>query len=198
VLFAPGLRGESARALEQLVREHHRAQPLSEGVPREEARERLFAHAAPVLFDQVLADLAAAGAVTGRDRLVGSGHAVALSAAETGARERIERALRDGGLKPPEATAITAGLAADVASRVLALLVRQKSVARLDTLYFDVAALEQLKAEVRALKGSGTATVDVAAFKERYGLSRKYAIPLLEYLDRERVTRRQGDARIIL
>jgi len=40
--------------------------------------------------------------------------------------------------------------------------------------------------------------VDVASFKERYGVTRKYAIPLLEYLDRERVTRRAGEARIVL
>jgi selenocysteine-specific elongation factor len=42
------------------------------------------------------------------------------------------------------------------------------------------------------------ARVDVAAFKTRYGISRKYAIPLLEYLDRERITRRVGDSRIVL
>jgi selenocysteine-specific elongation factor len=42
------------------------------------------------------------------------------------------------------------------------------------------------------------ATLDVAAFKERFGVSRKFAIPLLEWLDRERVTRRVGDARVIL
>ena len=54
-------------------------------------------------------------------------------------------------------------------------------------------SLERLKEEVRALKGQGgTAKVDVAGFKERYGISRKYAIPLLEWLDRERVTRRVG------
>jgi selenocysteine-specific elongation factor len=40
--------------------------------------------------------------------------------------------------------------------------------------------------------------MDVATFKELTGVSRKYAIPLLEYLDRERVTRRVGDAREIL
>jgi selenocysteine-specific elongation factor len=58
--------------------------------------------------------------------------------------------------------------------------------------------LERLKGEVRTLKDQGAKAVDVAAFKERYGLSRKYAIPLLEYLDRERVTRRVGDARVVL
>jgi selenocysteine-specific elongation factor len=40
--------------------------------------------------------------------------------------------------------------------------------------------------------------LDVAMFKERYGISRKYAIPLLEYLDRERVTRRVGDSRVVI
>jgi selenocysteine-specific elongation factor len=51
---------------------------------------------------------------------------------------------------------------------------------------------------MQALKASGVSRVDVAAFKERYGVSRKYAIPLLEYLDRERLTRRAGDSRILL
>ena len=52
---------------------------------------------------------------------------------------------------------------------------------------------------MRALKGTdATARVDVASFKQRYDISRSYAIPLLEYLDRERVTRRAGEARIVL
>ncbi len=82
-----------------------------------------------------------------------------------------------------------------------ALLVRNRTLARLDTLLFHAAALEDLKAEVRALKQDGSggpARVDVASFKGRYGVTRKYAIPLLEYLDRERVTRRVGEARIVL
>jgi selenocysteine-specific elongation factor len=46
---------------------------------------------------------------------------------------------------------------------------------------------------------AGPATrIDVATFKERFGVTRKFAIPLLEYLDRERVTRRMGDARVVL
>ena len=67
----------------------------------------------------------------------------------------------------------------------------------LDTLIFHPAALDTLKGEIRQLKGS-TARVDVASFKERYGITRKYAIPLLEYLDRERVTKRVGESRIVL
>ena len=79
------------------------------------------------------------------------------------------------------------------------LLLRQKTLVKLDTLLFHAEALERLKQDVRALKGQGSpAKVDVAGFKERYGISRKYAIPLLEWLDRERVTRRVGDARVVL
>jgi selenocysteine-specific elongation factor len=84
-----------------------------------------------------------------------------------------------------------------VADRVVKLLVRQKTLVRVDTLLFHADTLDRLKREVMALKGTA-AKVDVAAFKERYGLSRKFAIPLLEWLDRERVTRRVGDARLIL
>jgi selenocysteine-specific elongation factor len=199
-LFAPALRASLAAALEQIVRDHHKAQPLSEGLPREEARERLFGHADLALFERVLADLAARKSVTGRERLVAAGHAMALSADEAAARDRIAQALERGGLKPPEPAAIAADarLGADVVMRVLSLLVRQKAVAKLDTLYFDVRALDRLKGEVRAMREGGQATVDVAAFKDRYGLTRKHAIPLLEYLDRERVTRRQGDLRVIL
>jgi selenocysteine-specific elongation factor len=183
------------------VREYHTVNPLSEGLAREEARERIFTHAAPELFDRVLADLARAGTVTGRDRLSGAGHAVSLSPREAEARDAIERDLREGGLKPAEPAAIAAahGISGDISDRVVALLVRQKVAVKIGGLYFHQAALEELKAEVRALKTAGPdARVDVASFKERYGISRKFAIPLLEYLDRERVTRRAGEARIVL
>ena len=72
---------------------------------------------------------------------------------------------------------------------------------RIDTLVFHESALRQLKDDVRALKAgaaAGAATIDVAAFKDRYGITRKYAIPLLEYLDRERVTRRAGEGRVVI
>jgi selenocysteine-specific elongation factor len=201
LLFAPALRPALAARLESLVREHHAANPLADGLPREEARERVFAHAAPALFERILDDLSSAGRVTGRDRLVGAGHAISLSPLEMSARDAIVGALRAGGLKPPEPGAVQAanGIATEVGDRVLALLVRQKVAVKLGGLYFHQAALDRLKDDVRALKGTdATARVDVASFKQRYDISRKYAIPLLEYLDRERVTRRVGEARIVL
>jgi selenocysteine-specific elongation factor len=75
----------------------------------------------------------------------------------------------------------------------VSLLTRQKQLVRLETLFYHPETLERLKADVRTLP-----SLDVAVFKTRYGVTRKFAIPLLEYLDRERVTRRVGDKRIVL
>ena len=70
---------------------------------------------------------------------------------------------------------------------------------RVDVLLFHDEALKRLKADVSSMKTVGAApTLDVAAFKERFGVTRKFAIPLLEYLDRERVTRRTGETRVVL
>jgi selenocysteine-specific elongation factor len=71
---------------------------------------------------------------------------------------------------------------------------------KVDTIYFHQEALEQLKRDMTALKASegGAPRIDVGTFKDRYGVTRKYAIPLLEFLDRERVTRRVGDARVLI
>ena len=131
-------------------------------------------------------------------------HRLALSPEEERARGAIERAYRDGGLKPPDAASIAAatGVAAAVADRMLKLLQRQKVLVRVDVLLFHDESLKRLKADVAALKASAgagaTARIDVATFKERFGVTRKFAIPLLEYLDRERITRRMGETRVVL
>jgi len=169
-------------------------------LPREEARERLFGRASPALFDAVLARLESAGRVTGRDRLALPGQGISLSSEEAQAQQELDRVFREGGLAPPDITAAAgiAGIQSAVADRVAKLLLRQKTLVKVDTLFFHHEALEKLKSDVKGLKGQGAAKVDVAGFKDRYGISRKYAIPLLEWLDRERVTRRVGDGRIVL
>jgi len=192
-------------ALEQTllaaVAQHHHAHPMSDGLPREEARERVFGHASPALFEDVLRRLSAAGRIAGRDRLVQPGRGVSLSPEEARALEGLDRAFRAAGLAPPDlsAAAAAAAVPAAVAERVSTLLIRQKMLVKVDALFFHASALERLKQEVKALKEQGgPARLDVAGFKERYGISRKYAIPLLEWLDRERVTRRAGETRVIL
>jgi selenocysteine-specific elongation factor len=183
-----------------VVAAHHDAQPLSEGVSREEVRDRALGAAHPEVAAAVLEDLARRGAIRGSDRLALAGRGVTMTPEETAAHATIAEAYRAAGLMPPETQALGAatGLAAPLVERVTQLLLRQQVLTRVDAFVFHRDALARLKADVVSLKAAGTARVDVAAFKERYGLTRKYAIPLLEYLDRERVTRRVGESRVIL
>jgi selenocysteine-specific elongation factor len=81
--------------------------------------------------------------------------------------------------------------------RLMTLLLRDKILVKVGTdgPYIHQGALEALRGRVRELHGQ---TLNVARFKQMTGLSRKYAIPLLEYLDRQRVTRKDGDLRLVL
>jgi len=89
------------------------------------------------------------------------------------------------------------GLKVGEMRRLITLLQRQKTIVRMgsDDLFMHARALEGLAARMALLRGT---RIDVAGFKQLTGLSRKYAIPLLEYLDRARVTRKQGDQRVVL
>jgi selenocysteine-specific elongation factor len=202
VIVSSSLLTELSRRVLDLLEAHHAAEPLSEGLPREEARERIFGKGSPDAFEHVLVRLSEAGVVTGRDRLALARHQLRLSVEESAARERLDRLFKDAALEPPdiERAAGATGVEPALADRMVKLLLRQKVLAKVDALVFHAEALDRLKREVRALAEGGRppATVDVAAFKARYGISRKYAIPLLEYLDRERVTRRMGDKRVVL
>jgi selenocysteine-specific elongation factor len=190
-----------AGAVTALLAQYHKAQPLSDGMPREEVRERVFSRADDVVFDAVIQRLVDEGRVVARDRLSLASHRVTLSAEEEEAQRRVDAAFRSAGLRPPDVATLTSDLRLPEAAvqNALKLLQRRKALVKIDELWFHADALERLKAEVRALKqGTREARLDVAAFKDRYGVSRKFAIPLLEYLDRERVTRRIGDARVVL
>jgi selenocysteine-specific elongation factor len=202
MLVTRGIFEELKRATLASLADHHRTQPLSEGVPRDELRDRVFARGHADVFERALVDLVEAGTIVSRDRIALASHRVALSPEDEQARQSIEQLFRDAGLKPPDAATIAAEaqVSAATVDRVLKLLQRQKVLVRIDTLLFHDDALKQLKTELKALKASGgnAARIDVATFKERFGVSRKFAIPLLEYLDRERVTRRMGDSRVLL
>ena len=185
-----------------IVGEYHARHPLEEGMPREQLRESLFADAPGVLFERVLAGLQQEGAMTARDRVALKTHRLSLSDEDARVRDAILRIMQDSGLTPPDKLSLAARVAAPphVVERMTALLVRQKVLVRLGDLLFHETALNRLKTEIQSLKKEGAAgtPLDVAAFKQRYGLSRKYAIPLLEFLDAERITRRVGDTRQVL
>jgi selenocysteine-specific elongation factor len=111
----------------------------------------------------------------------------------------IAAAYNAAGLAAPQAAEVAAKLNLSEAEmrRFMTLLLRDRTLIRMgaDALYIHQNALAQLKAQISLLRGQ---TLDVARFKQFTGLSRKYAIPLLEYLDRERITRKVGGERLVL
>jgi selenocysteine-specific elongation factor len=84
------------------------------------------------------------------------------------------------------------------AQKLVTLLLRDRVLIKLaDELVFHRSALEQLR-RLMAEQKAMSPKIDVGRFKDLIGVTRKYAIPLLEYLDQQRITRRVGDERIIL
>jgi selenocysteine-specific elongation factor len=177
----------------------HDAHPLEAGMPRDTLRETIARGAPHDLFDAVVTNLIARALLGGSDRLGLRSRVPTLDPEVARARERVERAVGEAGLMPPDAAALAAAVDAPTEriDQVVHLLVRDRRLQRLGPLLFHTDALARLRADVVAMKGT-TPELDVAIFKSRYGLSRKFAIPLLEWLDRERVTRRVGERRIIL
>ncbi len=192
---------DAQEAILRMAAQYHRDHPLDTGMPREELRERLFGDGPAVVFEETLRMLAGQGRVTGRERVGLPTHVVALNDEEAQTREAIIRIVSESGLTPPAPTALVGrvGVTADVIERVARLLVRDKILVRAGDLLFHASAIDRLRTDVRSLKnGDASSTLDMATFKSRYHVSRKYAIPLLELLDRERITRRVGETRHIL
>ena len=125
-------------------------------------------------------------------------HRVALKQDEEEATAKIEAHFRDGGLAVPSTPEVLAksGVEAARARSLLQILLKNRKLVRVgDELIYHASAVEGLRKSLAARKGQ---KFSVAEFKDWTGVSRKYAIPLLEFLDREHVTRREGDQRVVL
>ena len=129
------------------------------------------------------------------------GRGVVMKDEEAESKRVIESAFASAGLKVPALKDVLAGLKVDKAraQKIVTLLLRDKILVKIsDDLVFHSSALDGLRKSLAAEK-KNSPKIDVARFKKFLaGVSRKYAIPLLEYLDREHVTRRVGDERVIL
>ena len=200
VLVSQQVLGELLTRTLDALAEYHASHPWEEGMRREELRQRLFEGGSLPVFDHVLGGLLSDGLVLTHDLVALTGHAPVLVDEEQRVREGLTKILRESGLKPPAPAAIAEQIGAAVGTleRVAALLIRQGVLGRAGDLLFDDLALSELKDSVRRLKQGGEDTLEVALFKQRHGLTRKHAIPLLEYLDRQGVTRRVGNLRRIL
>jgi selenocysteine-specific elongation factor len=195
--------GESVEKLEEsligAVAAFQRSHRLVAGMGKESLHEESGALAD--VFQYVLERMGRAGklAVSGEAvHLPGQG--VVLKDEEAASKQVIEAAFSAAGFKVPALGEVLAGLKIDQvrARKLVTLLLRDKILVKVtDDLVFHRDALNELRALVRARKAEAP-TIDVAAFKDMTGVSRKYAIPLLEYMDRERITRRVGNERVIL
>ncbi len=181
------------------VASFHQENPLVAGIGKEELRERVqasgeaFAAAMDMLVREKKLDVA--GEIV---HLPGRG--VVMKDEEAESKKIIEGAFASAGLKVPALKDVLAGLKVDKAraQKIVTLLLRDKVLVKIsDDLVFHRDALEDLRKRMAAEKAKSP-KIDVARFKDLTGVSRKYAIPLLEYLDREHVTRRVGDERVIL
>jgi selenocysteine-specific elongation factor len=181
------------------LEQFHKTNPLVGGISKEALRERLGLR--EQLFIFLVAQLAAAKKIEAQgEQLRLAGRGVTMSDEEERARKTIEQAFSSAGLKVPLLKDVLASLSIDRArsQKIMTLLLREGVLVKLgEELVFHRTALERLRQMVAAEK-SKTARIDVGRFKDLAGVTRKHAIPLLEYLDRERITRRVGDIREIL
>jgi selenocysteine-specific elongation factor len=178
------------------LRAFHRDHPLAAGVSKEELRSRELPGAPPFLLDALLGR--AAGIVTEGETVRLASHQVVLKEDEEQALAAIERLFRDSGLTVPAVNEALAksGIEPARARTLLQMLIRQARLVKVaEDLVFHRSALDHLRERLAPQKGK---RLTVPQFKDLAGVSRKYAIPLLEYLDRERVTRREGDERVVL
>ena len=192
---------DSAAAIRKAVETFHRANPLLPGIPKQELRGKA-GRARAEIFEAALSDLVAARALaTAGDLVSQAGREITLSTEETRAKELIEREFQSAGLTVPGFASVLAKLPVDAAraQKILQILLREKVLVKISSdLVFHRNTLLRLREMLTKYRKERGARLPITVFKELTGITRKYAIPLLEHLDREQVTRRTGDERVIL
>ena len=181
--------------------EFHKAEPLARGVSREKLRNRFFRRGSNLVFQAVLEDLEGREKITLAQELVHAfGRVVTLEAEETQIRESLAAEFRRNGFQVASADDVIGklGLNRQKAWKILRLMIQDGTLAKVsEDLIVDRGVIDEVVKKLRARKASSP-SLGVGEFKDLVGVSRKYAIPLLEYLDRARITRRVGDSRKIV
>jgi selenocysteine-specific elongation factor len=180
------------------VRSFHALHPLAVGMEMEAVRDVLPFGISPRLFRALVDQLVAQGTFAREGNLLRlPSHSVQLRDDEQRLVERITSLLGSLPFSPPDLKQleIDAGVPKNKLAEVLRVLERSQQVVRVSPdLYFLTAAVDLVKAELRRhVPAAGDVTP--ALFRGLFGTSRKYTIPLLEYLDRTGVTVRKGETR---
>jgi selenocysteine-specific elongation factor len=192
---------EAATAATAAVQRFHETNPLVSGIGREELKARLFGDASNLLYQAVLDKLVTdKKIVLAGDVIHAFGRRVTLKADEEKMRDQLAVKFQSLGLQVPSPDELINGLKLDrnTARKLIQLMIKENALVKIsEEMLVHRSAMDKLIADVKALK-SKNPKLGVGEFKDLTGVSRKFAIPLLEYLDRQRVTRRVGDERMIL
>ncbi len=193
---------EVLRRLREEVDRFHQQNPLLPGIPKEDLRNRVAPNLRPEILRATLDELVQQRelAISG-ETVARAGREITLSAEEARAKEQIQLAFARAGLTVPSVKEVLGRLPVEPkrAQKILQILLRENALVKVsEDLIFHREALARLRALLAEYKKRKGDRLPVPAFKELTGVSRKYAIPLLEYLDRTGVTRRTGDDRVIL
>ena len=161
----------------------------------------MLARAHPLVAEKVLQHLAQQNQIVVSGETIRlAAHKIVLTQEEDQARQQIARSFEKAGLTVPAVKEVLGKLPMErrKAEKILQLLIQDGTLVRVsEDLVFHSQALRKLLRLLAQYKSTSD-RISVSTFKDLAQLSRKYAIPLLEYLDRERVTRRSGDDRILL
>jgi selenocysteine-specific elongation factor len=182
-------------SMQQTLSEFHRKNPLQPGMPKEQLRSGELAGMPSFLLDALLAGTKIITVEGEFVRL--ASHRVAFKQEEQQALDRIEKLFQQAGLTVPPTAEVLAksGIQSDRARALLQILLRDRKLVRVSAdLVFHHTTLEKLRRMLPTRKGQ---RFSVSDFKDWTGLSRKYAIPLLEFFDREHITHREGEFRVI-
>lgn len=188
--------------IQQHVERFHAANPLVPGIAGQELRGRTAPRLRAEVFRAALEDLIHRRqiAISG-DIVQRANRQVLLSEQESKVKKQIEREFERAGLSAPSTVEVFGRIDLDSAraNKLLQMLIREKTLVKVtEELIFHASALQKLTALLSAYKREHGQRLPIAAFKELAGVSRKHAIPLLEYMDRTGLTRRSGDDRVIL
>lgn len=189
-------------AIEREVDDFHRKNPLAPGVAKQELRGRIARRLRPEAFRRAIEELVRQGKIAALgDTVQRAKRQISLSEQESEAKEQIAREFQQAGLAAPAVDEVLKRVTVDPtrARKLLQLLIGEKTLVKItEEMVLHSAALAKLSTLLAGYKQAHGARLPIAAFKQLAGVSRKHAIPLLEYMDRVQLTRRAGDERVIL
>jgi selenocysteine-specific elongation factor len=186
------------KAIEDLLGDYHKANPLKPGLQKEELKSRLPQIKEAKLFNFILNHLSDQGILVQEKELVRlKSHTVQLKEDQQAARDAIEKIYLKSGLEPPYFKDLVEKYPKGNPKEVLDLMVKEGKLIKVkEDLYFHSQAIEGLKKRlVQWLREKKEITTP--EFKEMTRTSRKYTIPLLEYFDAIQMTMRVEDKRLL-